>query len=110
MDLNEYQKKAQKFINKDLTHSEKLRHALFGMCSEVGELHGLYQKAYQGHVLNEEHMKKELGDVLWMMAEYATVMGWDLGEIAKMNIDKLSARYPNGFEVAKSLHRKQGDI
>lgn len=58
-----------------------------------------------------KHMlKKELGDVLWFVAEVATAFGWNLDEIAKMNIEKLEARYPNGFETEKSLHRKNGDI
>lgn len=110
MHLNEYQEQAKRFINQKLTFDEVLCHSLFGMCSELGELHGLYQKLYQGHEFSEQHAKKELGDVLWMIAEYATVMGWDLDDVAQTNLDKLNKRYPNGFEVDKSLHRKAGDI
>ncbi len=110
MDLNEYQKQAQRFINKDLDETNLSLHALFGLCSEVGEVHGLFQKGLQGHEIDDIHVKKELGDVLWFVAEVATAFDWNLNEIAQMNIEKLSARYPNGFEVEKSLHRKQGDI
>ena len=110
MNLNEYQKLAARTINGDLTELQKEYHALHGMCSEVGEIHGLYQKTYQGHQGSKRHMKKELGDLLWFIAEYCTVMEWDLEEICKMNIDKLKARFPEGFEVDKSLHRKDGDI
>ena len=110
MELNEYQKKAQKFINKNLNDEEVRAHSMLGLCSEVGELQGLFQKKLQGHGLNEIHVKKELGDVLWFVAEVATAYEWDLNEIAEMNIEKLEARYPNGFEVEKSLHRKAGDI
>lgn len=110
MHLNEYQKKAQRFINPALRDIQVEAHALHGLLSEVGELHGIYQKVYQGHAFDTEHAKKELGDVLWMIAEYATVMGWDLDDVAQTNLDKLNKRYPNGFEVDKSLHRKAGDI
>lgn len=110
MELNEYQKKAQKFVNKNLNDEEVRAHSMLGLCSEVGELQGLFQKKLQGHGLNEIHVKKELGDVLWFVAEVATAYEWDLNEIAEMNIEKLEARYPNGFEVEKSLHRKAGDI
>ena len=55
-------------------------------------------------------MKKELGDLLWFIAEYCTALGWDLENIMQMNIDKLRSRFPEGFEIEKSLHRKDGDI
>lgn len=110
MEMNEYQVSAKRFINKNLTSMGISSHALFGLCSEVGELHGLFQKELQGHEIDETHAKKELGDVLWFVAEVATAFGWNLDEVAKMNIKKLEARYPNGFETEKSLHRKSGDI
>ena len=53
---------------------------------------------------------KELGDLLWFIAEYCTANGWSMEDVAKMNIDKLKARYPTGFEAEKSLHRKEGDV
>ena len=107
---NEYQKLAERTINKELNNRQLEMHALHGMVSEVGELHGLYQKVYQGHQLDEDHAKKELGDLLWFVAEYCTACGWDIENIMQLNIDKLKARFPEGFEVDKSLHRKEGDI
>lgn len=107
---NEYQKLASRTINTNLTSEEQKLHALFGMVGEVGELHSLYQKTYQGHYFYEEHAKKELSDLMWFVAEYCTVMGWELDTIMQINIDKLIARYPEGFEAEKSLNRKEGDI
>ena len=107
---NEYQKLAARTINQDLTELQKEYHALHGMVSEVGEIHGLYQKTYQGHQGSKEHMKKELGDLLWFIAEYCTVMEWNLEDIMQLNIDKLKARFPEGFEAERSLHRKAGDV
>jgi len=110
MRLNEYQVLAQRTMNPDLTHEETSRHALHGMCAEVGEIHGLYQKFYQGHEMDAEHVKKEVGDLLWMIAEFCTVNGWKMGDVARMNIDKLKARYPGGFTAEKSLNRADGDV
>ena len=110
MNMNEYQELAARTINKTLYPEQQAYHALHGMVGEIGELHSLYQKCYQGHSTNREHLKKELGDLLWFVAEYATGMGWTLEEVAQTNIDKLRARYPEGFEAEKSLHRKEGDI
>lgn len=110
MKANEYQVLASRTINKKLSEDEKVFHSLFGMVGEIGEIHSLYQKGYQGHLTTVEHAKKEVGDLLWFIAEYCTVNGWELEEIMQMNIDKLRARFPEGFEEEKSLHRKDGDI
>ncbi len=107
---NEYQKLASRTINTTLTTFQKRQHALFGMASEVGELLGLYQKSYQGHELIEEHEQKEVSDILWFIAEYCTVQGWELDDIMALNIEKLKARFPDGFDPEKSLHRKEGDV
>lgn len=107
---NEYQKLAARTISKISTKRMQEHHALFGMASEVGELQGLYQKKYQGHEFDDEHAKKELGDVLWMIAEYCTAKGWELEEIMQLNIDKLRARYPQGFDPFRSQHREKGDV
>lgn len=88
----------------------QIAHALHGMSAEVGELHGLYQKKHQGHGFDEEHAKKEVGDILWMIAEYCTANGWNLEDIMQLNIDKLRERYPDGFDPERSLHRAEGDI
>ena len=110
MHMNEYQKAAARTMNPALYREQQAYHALHGMTGEVGEIHSLYQKAYQGHIIENEHLKKELGDLLWFIAEYCTAMDWTLEEVAQMNIDKLKARYPEGFSEDKSLNRKEGDI
>ena len=107
---NEYQKLASRTIRKDISEIENQLHALHGMVAEIGELHGIYQKYYQEHEFNEEHAKKELGDLLWFVAEYCTVNGWSLEEIMELNVEKLKARYPEGFDAQKSLNRRVGDI
>jgi transcriptional regulator with XRE-family HTH domain len=110
MTLNDYQKAAARFINTKLYPEQQLDHALHGLAGEVGEIHSLFQKEYQGHPLDPVHLKKETGDALWMITEICTAMGWTLEDVAQTNIAKLKARYPEGFSEDKSLHRKEGDI
>ena len=111
MTFDEYQKLASRTINKALTDTDKEAHALLGLASETGELLGLYQKSMQGHEeFNDEHMLKECGDILWMLAELLTVNGYTLNDVAFMNIVKLKARYPDGFDTEHSLHRGADDI
>lgn len=107
---NEYQILAARTMNKDLVDIQQMHHALHGMVGELGEIHSIFQKVYQGHDINEEHLKKELGDLLWFIAEFCTSNEWKLEDVMQMNIDKLIARFPEGFEADKSLHRKVGDI
>lgn len=110
MTLTEYQELATRTINTELTRVEQVQHSLHGLSAEVGELNGLYQKFYQGHAVDPEHAKKEAGDIAWMLAEYCTANGWSLDEIFRLNITKLRARYPEGFDIDHSIHRKDGDI
>lgn len=110
MRANEYQALAARTIKQGMTRGDMRYHALHGLSSEIGELHSLFQKLYQGHTLDLAHEKKELGDLLWFAAEYCTSRGWTLEEVMRENIDKLKARYPEGFDPEKSLHRKEGDV
>lgn len=109
-DLNNYQKDASFTINRALSRKEQEMHALHGLVGEIGELHSIYQKVYQNHPFDSIHAQKELGDLMWFVAELCTSKGWELDDICQMNIDKLKDRYPEGFEAEKSLHRKEGDI
>ena len=106
---NEYQKLASRTIGAN-TKNNMLYHGVFGLTSEAGEVAGLLQKVYQGHEFDLEHMKKELGDVLWGIAEICTALDIDMGDAMETNIAKLKARYPEGFDVEHSLHRKEGDV
>lgn len=106
---NEYQKLAMRTCSID-NKVDMLYHGVFGLNSEAGEVAGLLQKMYQGHDVDGEHLIKELGDCMWMIAEICTSKGFNLDDVMQTNIDKLKVRYPDGFEVERSLHRKEGDI
>lgn len=107
---NEYQRMAMRTCSITDSTNGMLSHAVLGLNSEAGEVASLFQKEYQGHKLDPEHLKKELGDCLWMIAEACTAMGWYMEDVMLANIDKLRARYPEGFDPEKSLHRKEGDV
>ena len=110
MNFNEYQKAALRTA-KEMDNCKQLMNAALGICGEGGEVADMVKKAaFQGHKLNVSHVAKELGDVLWYLAICAHAIGFDFEEIARMNVDKLKKRYPDGFESELSIHRKGGDI
>lgn len=109
MKMNEYQELAARTINKSLIPWEQTMHSLHLISAESGEIHGIFQKKYQGHAFDAVHLMKEVGDLLWGIAELCTAFGWGMDEVAEMNIQKLKERYPAGFDADKSLHRKDGD-
>lgn len=109
--FNEYQALAMRTSNKDLSPDYHLLNGALGLTGEAGEVSDMVKKNFmQGHDLDHEHLAKELGDCLWYIAETATAIGMDMNSIAKMNIEKLLKRYPNGFDSDLSQHRKDGDI
>ena len=85
-----------------------------GMLAESGEFTEVLKKMiFQGKPLNDEqrfHMKRELGDILWYWIQGCMALGFTPDEVMDENIKKLEARYPNGFEVARSETREVGDI
>lgn len=73
-------------------------------------LMGLNKVLFQGHEFDREHIVKELGDIAWYLAVTADALGYDLETVFQMNVDKLKARYPDGFDTTRSLCRKADDI
>lgn len=85
--------------------------AAFGLSGEVGEFNDMLKKwVFHEKELDVVHAKKELGDIMWYVAMMCHSFGWELDEILQMNVDKLKARYPQGFDVALANNRKDGDI
>ena len=110
MSPNEYQRLALRTAS-DESMKDPLLNGLLGLGGETGECQDLYKKhRFQGHELDKAKMAKELGDVSWYLALTAYAIGYNLEDIFKMNIEKLRARYPDGFDADHSLHRRPGDI
>ena len=111
MTINEYQKLAMTTLNPALSKRDVLLNSVMGLCGEAGEVIDHVKKWHaQGHELDREMMKKELGDVCWYIAECATALDLTLEEIMEGNIRKLKKRYPDGFETEKSVKRLEGDL
>ena len=108
MEINEYQKLAMTTLNKAIPQEELIVNAALGLSGEVGEVNDLLKKhMFQGHELNKDDLINELGDIAWYLAEAATALGIPLETILERNINKLKQRYPEGFEVDKSIHREK---
>lgn len=112
MTINEYQKLALR--TNPILENKSVRgiiHGVMGLNGEAGEAIDIVKKyLYQGHDLDDNHLAMELGDVAWYVAATADALGYDLETILKMNIDKLKARYPDGFDPERSIHRGKDDI
>jgi NTP pyrophosphatase (non-canonical NTP hydrolase) len=107
MDANEYQKLAMTTLNKELSKKDVLINAVMGLCGESGEAIDIVKKhLHQGHELAKDKLIKELGDIAWYLAEAAYALDVDLSDVLEGNINKLKARYPEGFDVDKSINRK----
>lgn len=88
-----------------------LLNGCLGLSGEAGELNDLVKKwIFHKKPLDREHMKKEIGDVCWYIADICHSMGFNLDEIFQMNIDKLKARYPEGFSERRANNRSEDDI
>lgn len=124
MKFNEYQKLARRtssyqktvitsqeeLVRQSLPGLVAISMAAMGLAGEAGEVVDYLKKTlHHGHPLDREKVKKELGDVLWYVAETASALGLDLDDVATTNVDKLRKRYPEGFSSARSKHRAKGD-
>ena len=103
--FDEYQELARRTQNPNLTVKDRRLHALHGLAGEVGEIHSLYQKAYQGHAILREDLLTEVGDLLWFIAELCDVENAFMSDVAWANIEKLRERYPEGFSAERSRER-----
>ena len=93
----------------------RLLTAALGMSAEAGEFTEVGKKiVLQGKPYNEDnvfHLKRELGDICWYLAQACMALDTTFEEVLQMNFEKLSARYPEGtFDVYRSENRKDGDL
>ena len=93
---------------------ERLLTAAIGINAEGGEFLEIVKKiAFQGKEFNaaeKEHLKVELGDVLWYVAQACIALDLSLDDVIARNISKLAARYPEGhFNSYFSENRRIDD-
>lgn len=111
MTLEEYQRQA---MTTCMPTCDNYSYMMLNLVGEVGELASKVAKAIrkgEATITNnrlrhpstrhidcdlESAMAMEAGDVLWQLAGLCSVMGWDLNEVARMNLDKLASRQQRG--------------
>lgn len=108
------------FINRlrdleETSDMHRLLTAAVGMSAEGGEFMEIVKKMiFQGKPYNDDnvrHLKIELGDILWYVAQACIALDISLDDITDMNIDKLSKRFPDGyFSEYYSENRKEDDL
>lgn len=101
MDLSEYQRLSRRTAQYPREASAWLAYPALGLAGEAGEVAEHAKKTIRddGGQVSEERrtaMSKELGDVLWYVAQLASELGLDLDEIAQANLDKLLSRQQRG--------------
>lgn len=105
---NKYQELAMRTAKPECRN---LSNVGLGLAGEAGECADLIKKhLHQGHTLDKEKLKKELGDVAWYLALGCEVAETRLEEVMRMNVDKLMARYPDGFDPERSKNRSENDV
>ena len=100
MHFSDYQKKSRETV----VYPDKDNNFIYptlGLVGEAGEIAEKVKKIIRdsGGVVSDEkreELKKELGDVLWYLAQLATEFKLDLGDIADTNIEKLRSRKERG--------------
>ena len=93
----------------------RLLTAALGLTAESGEFTEIVKKMIlQGKPYTEDnifHMKRELGDICWYLAQACMALDTTFDEIIEMNVEKLESRYPGGsFDVHHSENRVEGDL
>ncbi len=99
MQLSEYQRLSRRTA--EYPRDAWLAYPALGLAGEAGEVAEHAKKSIRddgGAVLPQRRaaMAKELGDVLWYLAQLATELDLDLDEIAQTNLDKLLSRQQRG--------------
>lgn len=108
MKIHEYQDLSLRTLNWELDTEQQLTNMILGIIGETGEVADILKKAlYQGHELDIDHVAEEIGDVMFYIANLCTTLNLKLETIVEDNVAKLEKRYPNGFEIEKSLNRDE---
>lgn len=103
---NEYQRLALRTVSSSQP-CDHILNGVMGLNGEAGECIDIVKKnLFQGHPLDTDKLIDELGDVLWYVAITAAAIGCELNDVMQHNIDKLRKRYPDGFDVERSVHRE----
>jgi NTP pyrophosphatase (non-canonical NTP hydrolase) len=95
--LDEYQLQAQATaFYPRATHKEALAYCALGLSGEAGEVAEHIKKYLRDGTLDEDAVIKEMGDVLWYLAQLGAELGVLLSDVAGENLAKLQSRKERG--------------
>tara|TARA_B100000900_G_scaffold308930_1_gene267632 strand:- start:13 stop:420 length:408 start_codon:yes stop_codon:yes gene_type:complete len=103
------------YLNSHGLEVSRLLTAGIGLSGEVGEFNEIIKKLmFQNKTLDtvtHEHLKRELGDIMWYIIQACLALNVDLTDVIKGNKDKLSERFPKyRFDEKGDKNRKVGDL
>ena len=106
MNIKEYCDQAKRTKSELNNLSQNNVHMVLGMVTEVGELADVFKKniAYEKDI-DWINVQEEVGDILWYIANFCTINGFDIEKILENNIEKLFARYPEKFSSDYAINR-----
>ena len=90
----------------DICTREDFDEARKNLVLSVGKIMAVHQKEYQGHEANLGSIKGELENVLYQVSALARAYKSSLADVLVHNIDKLKKRFPDGFQVERSVYRE----
>jgi NTP pyrophosphatase (non-canonical NTP hydrolase) len=93
LSLDEYQER----VMTTAIYKDKILYTALGLCGEAGEVAEKIKKWLRDGELDDIELAKELGDVMWYVAALSNDLGYDLSEIAEMNLIKLQSRKARGM-------------
>ena len=103
MTFDEYQTAAARTSGE----SSDLINGALGIAGEAGEVIELVKKhKYHGRDLDIDALAKELGDLLWYVAETASQAGVKLSDVAAQNVAKLKKLSYGAKAPTKSTYLK----
>lgn len=106
MCFDTYQQLAERTANTAENNHERYKNFSMGLVGETGEVVDYLKKVvYHGHEIDKDKLCRELGDCQWYLSTIATTAGIKLSEVGRVNIEKLRARYPEGFSKERSKNR-----
>jgi NTP pyrophosphatase (non-canonical NTP hydrolase) len=106
MNFNDYQQKTRRTAGEFESDSEELIAWSMGIGGEAGEIVDYVKKViFHGHTFDTRALIKEIGDEMYYLARLSDLLGYPFEEVAKINIQKLEKRYPDGFSEERSVNR-----
>jgi NTP pyrophosphatase (non-canonical NTP hydrolase) len=95
-----------KELDQRLLSSVRLIHAVFGLCTEIGEFADTVKKyIFYGKPMDKINLKEELGDIHWYAGIAIDCLRTTMNEILTGNIIKLRKRFPEKFSNELAINR-----